>query len=304
MADFDNLYNGKPRPAWAKSVTVELEAAHRTRVFSDQRDDEKKSSSLALDSGTLYRPTSVEGIVVPCQTPGRTTADVPDRDLSGRPEDRGHILALSLGGPNVGENMVNMPTQLNRSFVADGGKLSWRQIEVLTFFNACQLLRGLPQANWDNLDSNSISAKRLLDRELLAARRRTPAPRDGVYRPRVAPPFKQLYFVNNQLIRPIDVSTEQGLRTATVLRFRAVLKYRDQRGNSPQAITITIQEGNDTGWVQRYSAEFSMEFQSSDLETVTHREKRKAKTAAELRDSKIYKQAHDIGGRQDEKNQE
>jgi hypothetical protein len=95
----------KPRPDWAEPVKITTE-------------------DLTLPGVT--RPTFVIGIVVPTETKGRPDAPPPICAFSMQNNatmDRGHLMALELGGPDISENIVPQFSQ----FQQNG---PWKQAET------------------------------------------------------------------------------------------------------------------------------------------------------------------------------
>lgn len=102
------MFGGLNRPAWAGQVTI-----------SD-------NDPMTINTIAASNPRRVMGIVVPVTTRGRPSAPVP---LSGMVTgkaagtDKGHLMALELGGPDVSENIVPQANLWQQS----GG---WRAIET------------------------------------------------------------------------------------------------------------------------------------------------------------------------------
>jgi hypothetical protein len=154
--DIKTLWDGKtPRPNWAGTGTIDYACVRRMLSFSDVRLRMAQNQQFGLqkcacnveeDSRGPYRgiprPKTIKAIVVPVSTVGRTTPDVCDRDLGYTSLHRGHLLALSLGGLNVPENMVPQPgimnTEVRRLEKAEISQLHWRELEL--FVQYCALL--------------------------------------------------------------------------------------------------------------------------------------------------------------------
>jgi len=134
VTDFTTLYDGTPRPKWAGACTVETVDIHVPRAASDVR--------RAGNVGGVYKMAKrVDALIVPVTTAGRITPDVPGRKLSGRPEDRGHVLAYSLGAPQTEDIMVTQGRASNQNIGLGGEKatlagLSWRATEVYLMWAA------------------------------------------------------------------------------------------------------------------------------------------------------------------------
>lgn len=142
MSVFRHLYdNTTMRPAWAGTCRVSCRDVTLPGAMSDVR-------AAGQAGQTVVRPERVEAIVVPLRTPGRITMDVAGRDLSGRNEDRGHVLAYSLGAPMTSEIMIVQGRNTNEEIAAGGergtpGELSWRAMECYVRFAALMsLMRG------------------------------------------------------------------------------------------------------------------------------------------------------------------
>ncbi len=120
---FDTLYNGRKRPDWAGSVDIDVEQMLHVRL------------------GVIRRTKLVKGMVCPVATAGRAAAPegvAPFRIGQSRPTsddlavsayntgavdlDKGHVMALELGGPDVPSNIVPQWSQWQRN----GG---WRKME-------------------------------------------------------------------------------------------------------------------------------------------------------------------------------
>ena len=120
---FDTLYNGRKRPDWAGSVEVDVEEMLHVRL------------------GVIRRTKFVKGIVCPVATAGRSAAPegvAPFRIGQSRPTsedlavsayntgavdlDKGHVMALELGGPDVPSNIVPQWSQWQRNG-------EWRKME-------------------------------------------------------------------------------------------------------------------------------------------------------------------------------
>ncbi len=116
----DDWQLGKKRPSWAGPVSIVTEEIHH-KIY-----------------GLIARQTSVMGAVVARSTKGRKSAPEPSTGFrvstspsplvfngrnSGRPDlDKGHIMALELGGPDISENIVPQWSNFQRN-----GK--WKRME-------------------------------------------------------------------------------------------------------------------------------------------------------------------------------
>jgi hypothetical protein len=109
------MFSGHTRLAWAGQVTISDNKVDFTHTVAAQN------------------PRTVMGIVVPVTTTGRPSAPTPlSGDITGKAmgTDKGHLMALELGGPDISENIA---PQSNR-WQQTGG---WRKIET----NACTLVK-------------------------------------------------------------------------------------------------------------------------------------------------------------------
>ncbi len=133
---FDTLYDGSKRPAWAGSVEITVEEL------------------LHVRHGAIRRTSLVKGIVCPMATTGRTNAPESMAPLqigqSSRPTaktkafgarntgqvdmDKGHVMALELGGPDVPSNIVPQWSQWQRNG-------EWRRMEKEIQDRAVKLLK-------------------------------------------------------------------------------------------------------------------------------------------------------------------
>ena len=128
MPDFELLYGGKTRrPSWAGMCAVSTTSIRIPGGPVDVR-------AGGVPGGWVTQPHRVRAIIVPVTTGGRETPDVPGRNLSGRPEDRGHVIAFSLGAPNTPDVMIVQGRASNQRI--EGGResgvlpsLSWRATE-------------------------------------------------------------------------------------------------------------------------------------------------------------------------------
>jgi hypothetical protein len=129
------FFDGSPRPDWA-SLEFELSEVE-SRVNGRHELGEK-------DKVGGERTDSAEGILVPITTRGRgATPGPPDFDTSETVFDKGHVLALSLGGPNQQYNIIPQPWRSNRRvnpFLNDAKvrHLLWREFEWYSIY--CALL--------------------------------------------------------------------------------------------------------------------------------------------------------------------
>ncbi|MBV9786268.1 MAG: hypothetical protein JO264_20900 [Acidisphaera sp.] len=130
----ENKWFGRQkRPDWAGPVIIETEEIVRPK-------------------GTVERTRSICGIVVPSETAGRPSAPepasgfrigagkkIPKTALALSPRntgyvdmDKGHLMALELGGPDVGRNICPQFSQFQRNGV-------WRQMETKVLKRASEL---------------------------------------------------------------------------------------------------------------------------------------------------------------------
>jgi hypothetical protein len=164
----------------------------------------------------------VQGIVVPVRTSTskqqRGTADVEGRDLALMPEDRGHLMALSLGAPDDSVIMVNQPRFRNQSLAKGGSEtasssqLTWRGMEIYALWCA---LRGF--------NRNDV-----------------PVANESVSIEKAGRGFK----VNgNYLVVPEPVSyhAAHALEPAFRIAYTATVSYpQANRGNSPSNIRVSL----------------------------------------------------------------
>lgn len=262
---FKSLYDGSSRPAWAGNVLITTEDAKVQRAQSDAR---------KVQDDHLERPISVAGVVVPVSTPGRSTPDVPNRDLEGRPEDRGHLMALSLGGPNDPLNMVPQPRQLNQKLEESSveqshlGEFTWRGMEIYCCYLATQVLSATAfKSEWtDKLTVHTIKS-RLQNKT-------------------------RLFECDGNKVELMQSGSVAPVTPAFVLFYQAEPRYRDNRGNSPTEITVTvsIRKRADHSTTLLFSKKYSMQFQQQDFALLDQRIKKKAEHDAEFRVSKKYKE--------------
>jgi hypothetical protein len=132
------LFDGATRrPKWAGVCKVGLKRVTLRATSSDLR---AGNHQRAFYEDTLV-PFTVEAIIVPVKTSGRSTEDVSKRDLKYYYLDRGHIMAYSLGAPKTSNIMVPQGRHNNQK--ADKGfeknkppALSWRAFEIYLKFMA------------------------------------------------------------------------------------------------------------------------------------------------------------------------
>jgi hypothetical protein len=102
------MFNGCTRPDWAGHVTISDNLPNGLNAVRDAN------------------PRTVMGIIVPVTTKGRKSAPVP---LSGASTgkafgtDKGHLMALELGGPDISANIAPQSSLWQQS----GG---WRSVET------------------------------------------------------------------------------------------------------------------------------------------------------------------------------
>jgi hypothetical protein len=124
-----NFFDGHTRrPNWANPLTYEVEDVPAPQVWL-------RDTPWANRPQEITRSLTATGYIVPVSTAGRGTANVPARSLRGTALDRGHLLALSLGGPDLGYNVVPQPFAQNRRVhnVLDHAHMSallWREFEI------------------------------------------------------------------------------------------------------------------------------------------------------------------------------
>lgn len=146
------LWDGTDRPDWAGQASITYQCAVQNASYSDARyrnvrrqkraaygPANKESWACSDRPGPqqyVPRPTSVTGIVVPVSTAGHKMVDVPARNLAGTGLQRGHVLAASLGGTDIPENMVPQSGIMNTNNPGCGRSplesLKWRELEQVT----------------------------------------------------------------------------------------------------------------------------------------------------------------------------
>ncbi|WNG30628.1 hypothetical protein F0U62_46390 [Cystobacter fuscus] len=114
----DELVGGKKRKALGiPPVIVLLESK---QIDSANRLDMGKRQLKRLHQGeeqTMVRPVRVVGVSIPMTTGdrGRAPKPVSTLDLLNKPLDRGHVMALEIGGPDDEENIVPQWSQWQQS---------------------------------------------------------------------------------------------------------------------------------------------------------------------------------------------
>jgi hypothetical protein len=135
------------RPNWAGDVEIELESLPLSAVPSDLRSRDPQTRPRVVDV-----PVTVEGVILPVSTGGRTTEDVPERVLHYFPMDRGHLMALSLGGPDVPEQMVVQPRAMNQWVSTGDSTRRWRALEIFLAYAALRIMNlreeDVPNRGW------------------------------------------------------------------------------------------------------------------------------------------------------------
>jgi hypothetical protein len=114
----DMFWDGSPRPPWVNNqVVITLESFSPSRALSNNRN---------LVGETRWRPLYVQGLILPVTTTGRGDAPPPvsGHTTSKYPEDKGHLMAVELGGPDIGSNIIPQARFLNEHG-------PWRKMETL-----------------------------------------------------------------------------------------------------------------------------------------------------------------------------
>ena len=112
------MVGGRQRPVWAGDVVIS--------------DNEPGSSQVAARN-----PRSVHGIIVPVSTAGRGAAPKPQSGAAtgaSHGTDKGHMMALELGGPDISQNISPQTSKWQQS----GG---WRAVEVMALRTAMQWMQ-------------------------------------------------------------------------------------------------------------------------------------------------------------------
>jgi hypothetical protein len=144
------FWDGSPRPEkWVKynNSMIDLSVIHITLELAAQRSVFMRDSS---SPAAFWRPLRVEGLIMPVTTSGRATApsSVTGFKTSGLQMDKGHLMALELGGPDVGCNIIPQGRRLNEHG-------PWRQMETslkLTAANKMGVTKDLSPVDWATLD--------------------------------------------------------------------------------------------------------------------------------------------------------
>jgi hypothetical protein len=273
LKEFNDLFDGTARPNWAEAVTVEYETVAIRLAYSDVR-----NSNALNDESRIDRPIKVSGFIVPVSTAGRTTPNVPARNLQGRPEDRGHVMALSLGGPNDELNMVPQPRTLNQS-LEDGyfetnrkDQLTWRALEIFGAVVASQLME--PPRTRDGI-------KTIIDdfcRE------------GGVHTLMwsTSGGVRELRYMGN-VVHLLD-SNDGRLQSPPLAKvfFEAEVTYSTDRDNDPKAATIKLSVDYSAARTPLIERTYEWTFQAADYETVTRVEERAAQKRREEKEAKEY----------------
>lgn len=111
------FWNGDPRPTWDLwGVKIEGEDFYPKLSLTGMRGMDRDQ--------VLTRPTHLEGIVIPVTTTGRPGAPDPQSglDLTSYAYDRGHLIGLELGGPDVEANIAPQWANYQRTQI-------WRKME-------------------------------------------------------------------------------------------------------------------------------------------------------------------------------
>ena len=270
---FPDFYDGTSRPGWAGPVEIITEQVRTSRVHTDARSSQQD---------WIERPTSVSGIILPVGTKGRHTSDVIERDLAGRPEDRGHMMALSLGGPDTEFSMVAQPRQMNQKF-DDGGeefnpldRITWRALEVYLTFHAYEVMAARQMDPEWNTPERMVHVKLWLNQG-------------------------QPYFLCNCVPRQDFTSHNfnttdlwrQSMPTTFKLHYEARIHYRNtDRGNDATGVAITHSILAAVGPIVSHEHEFPFEFQEQDLARVLQVEEEARRRQQEERQAQQYRQQH------------
>lgn len=248
---FSNFFDQRTRrPTWANDVAVDWDEQEVERSLGDVRDLIKAAFDAGLDLEKALKvkvPTKVLGIVVPVRTGGRKTEDVAGRNLTGTVEQRGHILALSLGGPDVNLNVLPQPMFMNmlprRSFARlQVHRLRWREFEEYAQY--CAEL-GLAQMTAPGPDW-LISRKRYSPKQRFYAAVPPNTPKDAI------PPWRMLAAPTTR-----QYAKGSAPIPSFAVQFEAVMNYR--RGNTPRSAAIALTVAGRNGppsLLARYVAKY------------------------------------------------
>jgi hypothetical protein len=157
QTSIETLWDDTPRPDWAGTGTITWECVEANTSYRDSREkaarDQLRWAGVFgpkpagpgpcghLPEGLhVPRPTRITATVVPVSTAGHPMLDVVGRQLTGTGLPRGHVLAASLGGLDVAENMVPQAAVMNtnqESFLkSPPSAMKWRELEQYAAFCA------------------------------------------------------------------------------------------------------------------------------------------------------------------------
>ncbi len=236
---------------------------------------------------TINRPKYIVGYILPTGTSGRKPVNAPARDLSGRDQDRGHIMALSLGGPNVPLNIVPQPSEVNRAIGRDfslAGDLLWREMEIyLEFCAAFAML---------NNDSRTDDLIRIFQKQIRVGRRR-----EGLFLEFKGAGSRRTLFNIHDLISKLNYSERANPKFKVQFDATVIYPHKD-RDNFPSNITVRAYLADRSSGTQFYNQTFSMKSsisrQYERLEAIRHAAREES---AARRASQAYKDEHGVGGR-------
>lgn len=118
ITHYSKFWNGDPRPTWDKwNLTIESEWFYPKLSLSGSRGLDRDTSRL--------RPKRLQALVLPVTTKGRGGAPDPQSglELTYYPYDRGHLIGLELGGPDVEDNIAPQWANYQRT-------QTWRKMET------------------------------------------------------------------------------------------------------------------------------------------------------------------------------
>ena len=113
---YDKFWDGSARPNWdLEKVTITAEAFLPKRSLSGARE---------IPRGEMEHPTLATAIVLPVTTTGRPSPPDPESGLALKAYayDRGHLIGLELGGPDVSMNIAPQWAHFQRTQL-------WRKME-------------------------------------------------------------------------------------------------------------------------------------------------------------------------------
>jgi len=297
MADqyFNQLYDGSVRPHWAAQVHVNYNTFDISNASSDRR-----ILTLSRRRETVNRPNLVSGIILPTSTTGRVTEDVSGRDLARFPEDRGHLMAYSLGAPQTELIMVPQPRSMNQDVSRDSmapNNLNWRNMEIFLAYAALVVMGIREDSCW------ACCFKSWRGLHIATSIFRKPVIIRG---------FRGLYSINGTRLNPPDASTWSRRREPRfALNYRADVEGYNRMG-TPTVVRLRIHlielESDNTYLVidKRYDWEETEDDQDTRLDRLENKYDDRRRLLAESEQYKRerlgrrYRSRHDSGDESDD----